>query len=252
MLTALPAIGATFTTLTKVDSTNNYAMELIRKGLAQHGQVIFSTHQTAGKGQYQRTWFQTPGHNIAFSAILNTTGLPATQPFRLSVAAALASRQMIIANTQLPCMIKWPNDLFLNDKKAGGILIENIRKGYTWEWAVVGIGINVNENSFDEALTHATSLLQQTERSYHVEALAKQLAAELGYYFELIHTDAGWKEALQQYNQSLYLLDQQIQVKKDAVRLSGQLLGVDTNGALMLQQGMVTQHLNFGEASIML
>ena len=137
--------GSFFTILDTVDSTNNYAMARIDDGLAKHGMVWFANEQTAGKGQRGKEWASEKGKNIAMSLVLSPEQLKLTSQFHLSAAVALACFEFLSGYIDGEAKIKWPNDLFWRDRKAGGILIENKLQGKTWKWAVVGIGININQ-----------------------------------------------------------------------------------------------------------
>src|SRR6202012_5219150 len=101
-------------------------MGLATAGMAPHGTLVFAHDQWAGKGQRGRSWNSNPGANIVLSAVLEPVVLPLQQAFGLSVAVALACRDFFssYAGSDVTT-IKWPNDLYWNDRKAGGILIEN-------------------------------------------------------------------------------------------------------------------------------
>ena len=135
-----------FIILTSVDSTNNYAMAMVQSGQASHGDAFFSWEQTAGKGQRGRHWQTGKGQNIALSVVLEPTAIKPGHQFYLSVAVALACYDFFNAIAGPETFIKWPNDIFWRDRKAGGVLIENVFNGNTWRFAVVGIGINGAKN----------------------------------------------------------------------------------------------------------
>lgn len=133
-----------------LDSTNAAAHRLLHKtdnlGDGLHRHVLSTLEQTAGRGQQNRPWHGDRGADIAMSAVL-TRELPEGQPFVLNLAVSLAvleGVESVLPNlAQRRWEIKWPNDLMLDGKKAGGILIENSWRGHQWASAVVGIGVNV-------------------------------------------------------------------------------------------------------------
>ena len=139
-------------------STNLFALELLSKSKPTEGTVISATDQTDGRGQIGSKWLAQPGKNIALSIILYPFFLKAVQQFSLSQAIALAVRDWMQAILDKPVHLKWPNDLYIGDRKAGGILIQNSIFGLSLQSSVVGIGINVNQESFDESLPNPTSL----------------------------------------------------------------------------------------------
>src|SRR5690606_18341153 len=118
---------------------------------------IVAEQQHSGKGQRGRHWQDEAGASLLMSLII-APQKPVNQQFIFSAAVAIAVAQVVselLPNQQIA--IKWPNDLIINDKKAGGILIENILRGSTWSYAVAGIGLNVNQTLLPQ-LPNATSL----------------------------------------------------------------------------------------------
>ncbi|GAB4399026.1 MAG: biotin--[acetyl-CoA-carboxylase] ligase [Microscillaceae bacterium] len=150
-------IGQKFIDLPNCHSTNDIAQQIIREGQPEEGLVIYTEHQTAGRGQRGNHWEAAPGQNLTFSVILSPQFLAADQQFYLSMAVALAVRKALLPYCAPQTLkIKWPNDLFVEQKKIGGILIENTLRHDRLQYAVVGIGINVNQENF--AHPRATSL----------------------------------------------------------------------------------------------
>ncbi len=151
--------------LESVDSTNNYAMARIHEGLALDGMVYLARHQWAGKGQRGKTWISEPGQNLMMSLVIKPSPLKLTQQFLFSAAIALAILDLAKGFQNKNWKIKWPNDIYWSDRKAGGLLIESVVTGQTWDWAVVGIGMNLNQTSFPVEIPNAISLNQITEFS---------------------------------------------------------------------------------------
>src|SRR5688572_2022740 len=168
-------IGQPFTILSSVDSTNNYAMARVQAGLAQHGAAWFAHEQTAGKGQRNKHWLTNPSENILLSVVLQPFTLTASEQFLLSASVALACCDFYKNYAGEETSIKWPNDLYWRDRKAGGILIENNFRGSEWVFAIAGIGININQTSFDPALPNPVSLKQITGKNFNVIQLAREL-----------------------------------------------------------------------------
>lgn len=145
--------------LDTVDSTNNYATKLIDDGLAHHGDVVWALEQTAGKGQRGKKWETRAGENVMMTLIVQPDKDLAMNPYHLNVLVAhtLATYlKQLYAYWRVN--IKWPNDIFVNAKKAVGVLVENIYRGSNWSHAIIGIGINLNQVKFPDSLVHATSL----------------------------------------------------------------------------------------------
>jgi BirA family biotin operon repressor/biotin-[acetyl-CoA-carboxylase] ligase len=188
----LLAIGHAFIELQSVDSTNNYAMAQATEGRAAHGTLFFAYEQWAGKGQRGRSWTSTPGENIVLSAVLEPLALQPSQAFSLSVCVALACHDLFSRYAGPgSTSIKWPNDLYWNDRKAGGILIENHFQGDRWPLAIAGMGININQVEFPATARNPVSLRQITGRSFSAADLARELGSCLDQrYSALIGADA--------------------------------------------------------------
>ncbi len=127
------------------------------------GAVVITDEQTAGRGQRGTVWVTSTGQNFTFSLILKPIFLPVSDQFMLSQAIALGIRQYLATYLE-NVWIKWPNDLYVNDLKIGGILIENSLLGAQIAQSIVGIGLNINQSNFESA--RATSLRLQTGRLF--------------------------------------------------------------------------------------
>ena len=144
--------------LDSTDSTNNYAMRLIDADKAQPGLTITANSQTGGKGQRGKTWVDTPGQGLLMS-IIAAPRHTIQQQFLFSAAVAVAIANVLQKlHSEWQINIKWPNDIIINDKKAGGVLIENVLRGSNWAHAIVGFGLNISQDSFPADIPHATSL----------------------------------------------------------------------------------------------
>lgn len=225
-----------FIVLRKVDSTNNYAMALIQEGGATDAMGIFALHQTAGKGRLAKKWESDAGKNIILSTVAQMQWLQVYQQFQLSVAAALACKQFFLQFIKNGIKIKWPNDIYLNDSKAGGILIENQLQGNLWQWSVIGTGLNINEDNFDNKDFRAVSLKQITGKQYDVVELGKQLHQLVIEYINKLKVNQ-FDDMLNDYNEHLFCRGEKVKLKKgnmifettiEKISPTGQLLTADT------------------------
>lgn len=199
----MPSIGDSITVLQSVGSTNNYAMANVHAGLAKHGNIWLALEQTAGKGQRGKLWESAPGENIIFTAVLEPNFLPLTSQILLSIAVALACYDLFSRYAGEETRLKKPNDLYWRDRKAGGILIENVIKGDQWTHAIVGIGINVNQTVFSPDLPNPVSLKQITGKTFGPLQLSKELCACLERRYEQLKTEASVMEA--EFESLLYI-----------------------------------------------
>lgn len=240
-------IGQPFVELSETDSTNIYAMTHIQHHMATHGSVFFAHRQLAGKGQHGKSWITEAGQNIIMSAVIDPHPLILGQQFRLSVAVALACYDLFSRYAGDETSIKWPNDIYWRDRKAGGILIENQIRGQNWQWAVAGTGININQVLFDAALINPVSLKQITGRTFDPVRLAKELCNCLETRLSQLQNGA-FEPLLADYNEHLFRKGEIIHLKKDNTRFSCTLSGVNEQGALLVENGP-SDYFEFGEIS---
>jgi BirA family biotin operon repressor/biotin-[acetyl-CoA-carboxylase] ligase len=164
-------------------------MAQIKEGLAKSGSCYRANFQTHGKGQHGRVWESSKGQNILCSYILELKKLDdlkkwvPTDQIGLSAAIAIGIRAFFDDRTNGDTKIKRPNDIYWRDRKAGGILIENLLKGTEWTWAVIGIGININQTVFSPDAPNPVSLKQITGQDWDIltlqEALSKALTKSI-------------------------------------------------------------------------
>ncbi len=239
-------IGDSFIELESVDSTNNYAMALAAERKAQHGTLVFAHDQYAGKGQRGRTWTSTPGDNIILSVVLEPVALPLSAAFSLSAAVALACHDLFsrYASSE-PTSIKWPNDLYWNDRKAGGILIENQLQGDRWLYAIAGMGININQVEFPPTARNPVSLRQITGRRFEAVALAKELGACLELRYTQLLQD-GATPLIAAYNAVLYRRNDLVRLKKDNAVFTTRIEKVSPQGELITSDTL-ERRFTFGE-----
>ncbi|HEY1114120.1 MAG TPA: biotin--[acetyl-CoA-carboxylase] ligase [Chitinophagaceae bacterium] len=224
-------IGSHFIELQQVDSTNNYATGLVHAGMAQGGTVVFTHEQTKGKGQRTKTWKSQKGANILMSVVIQPRPLPLTQGFLLSMATANAVHRFFRPLAGSETKVKWPNDLYWRDRKAGGILIENIIHGTEWHYAIVGIGININQVEFPGLKAKAVSLRQITGKEYDVLALARQLCRHLQQCYALLESHP--HVIREEYHEHLYKLDETVRLKQDGRVFDATIKGVTPLGDLV-------------------
>lgn len=160
--------------LDEVPSTNTWVLEALAKGTdLPDGTVVWTTRQTAGRGQVGNAWESEPDRNVSFSVLLRPTFLPPREQFVLSEIAALAVADETGGN------IKWPNDIYMAEGKVCGILIEHRIVGTRLSESVVGIGINVNQTQWVGDAPNPTSLRLQTGRELSPEAVMDGVVSRL-------------------------------------------------------------------------
>jgi BirA family transcriptional regulator, biotin operon repressor / biotin---[acetyl-CoA-carboxylase] ligase len=233
-------IGEPFIVLPQVESTNNYAMGLVHASLASHGTAVFTSHQTAGKGQRGKSWEATPGKNLALSIILKP-GLN-FNGFTLTALIAVCCRDWYESFAKSEVFVKWPNDIYWRDRKAAGILIENSFRDGDWQWSVVGIGINVNETEFPASIKNGVSMKQITGLDYDPESLARDLCSFINDRLAKFQST----EILTEYNRHLYAKDKIVRLKKDNAVFETTIKSVDPTGNLVTKD-TIERVFRFGE-----
>jgi BirA family transcriptional regulator, biotin operon repressor / biotin---[acetyl-CoA-carboxylase] ligase len=243
-LTPSFSIGNPFIQLQQVESTNNYATGLVHAGMAQHGTAVFAHHQTKGKGQHNKTWLAEEGKNIALSVILQPPALSLSQSFLLSMATAVGVHHFLSNYIGSETKVKWPNDLYWRDRKAGGILIENIVQGSEWKAAIVGIGININQTEFENLETKAVSLKQITGKELEPLELSKELCEHLSQAYTLLHKLPS--ATIENYKNCLYKINETVRLKKDSRVFDATVKDVTAMGQLVVEHA-IEEYFSVGE-----
>lgn len=230
-------IGFPFVELQSVDSTNNYARKLLHEGLARHGLAIFAHEQVQGKGRRGKTWVAEKDANIILSTIINPAPLRIAQQFQLNACVAVGVHKFFSEYAGIDTRIKWPNDLYWQDRKAGGILIESVvgtgsPESDRWQWAIVGTGININQTLFASRLRNPVSLKQITGKHYDPLFMAKELCAVFEKFF-LQLKEKGFENIYTQYLNILYKKNETVKLRKKNRVFEAEIIGVSRKGKLI-------------------
>jgi len=224
--------------LESTDSTNNYAHNLIKnseKSISElSGTVIWSLEQTMGRGQRTNKWESESGQNLTFSLIITPSTLPVAKQFLLSKIISLAVHDFLSKIFQ-DVTIKWPNDLYIGDKKIAGILIENSVKGSEIFSSVIGIGLNVNQLNFSAEIPNVTSMRMISNKTYNIEQILhlvlEQVFVRLMHFFEE-KTDSSLDT---EYLKKLFRYNEQAKFKVKNEIIEGIICGVNEYGFLRLK-----------------
>lgn len=166
--------------INETHSTNELLKKMSAEERLEEYYTIRTDYQSAGKGQRGATWESEKAKNLLASILLYHNELEKKHPFRLTQLFTVATiKALRLIEPELTCSIKWPNDIYCGDKKLAGILIENVYGEDKTEKAVLGIGLNVNQAIFSEALPNPISLHILTKKTYNVEQILNHIVAEL-------------------------------------------------------------------------
>ncbi len=235
--------------LPETKSTNEDAYALALKG-AVHGFGVLAEQQSHGRGRLGREWISPPGTGLYCSIILRPS-LPPLEFPRITLTAGLALCSVIETLTTRPFGLKWPNDLYCEGKKCGGILVESSSLHIEEKncFVIVGIGLNVNTplQAFPEALQwKSTSLFIETGRSWQVMDLYEKIHQSLLTHLAL-HEEQGFAEILKEWRKRDLLLGKEMQwITREKKVIRGRGLGPDENGQLLArdQEGKVHEILS--------
>lgn len=243
-------LGKALVVLDRVDSTNNYAMQQVREGIAQNGSAYFAHEQWAGKGQRGRDWVSNRGENLLLSTVLKPSEYAMTHPLQVSVAVALSCYDLVKNYLGAEDVrIKWPNDIYWQDRKTGGILIESIWKAASndlefpvtgsnpeWAWAIAGTGINLNQPAFHELGKKAVSILQVTGKKTDPLKAAEELLFFMEQRLESMRVN-GLSSELAHYNEVLFRKDEEVDFETNEGRFSTTVREMDLEGKLKTDCG---------------
>lgn len=217
--------------LDKVDSTNNYIRALDFK-LTPNGYCVLADYQDFGKGQRGKVWKSDSGLNLTFSFFLKTDSIPPSNQFTLLQLVSLSVCHTIGKLTDLKPSIKWPNDIMIGKKKMAGILIENfIQSGHLN--SIIGIGLNVNQTTFESFSPEATSLKALTGDYFNLKLILSLFEHEFIKLYEKLGSNESQLES--EYRNKLYAQGQIHDFETaNGEYLVAEVIGVDRFGRLIL------------------
>ncbi|MCL1932272.1 MAG: biotin--[acetyl-CoA-carboxylase] ligase [Candidatus Azobacteroides sp.] len=186
----------------KVTSTNDYLKELAHKEVLEEGTVVVTANQTEGKGQRGNVWESEAGKNITCSILLYPSFLQIQRYFLLSEVIGLGVKETLDAYVA-GITVKWPNDVYYDERKIAGILIENELVGNEYKLSVAGIGININQERFLSKAPRPVSLKQITGRDYDTESILLELIQNILYRYERLK-EGDTENLIRMYHDALY------------------------------------------------
>ncbi|MBK7466286.1 MAG: biotin--[acetyl-CoA-carboxylase] ligase [Saprospiraceae bacterium] len=229
----------------QIDSTNKYLLDNLSKISPLHGFMAISDFQTEGRGQYGRTWESESGKNILCSIALDCSFLPLDKIFGLHLIASLSVRDLI-SKYSSNVSIKWPNDIYIKDRKVAGILVENTMRKNALQWTVIGTGINVFQDQFSKNL-QACCMQKNTNSILELDYLVFELHQQILSNYEKLLMGQ-FKRLLEEYNECLFRRFQRVNLlDKSSETVTGIVQGVDGEGKMLLQVGDSVFRLNYGD-----
>ena len=225
-------IGQTIIQLEQTDSTNSHLLRLLNEGKLPEGAVVVTQKQEQGRGQRGTSWQSEAGSNLTLSVLLYPTFLKPGEQFALSKIISLAVLDFIssISNSK----IKWPNDIYIENKKVAGILIENSVSGNSISHSIVGIGININQEKFSAELLNPTSLKLISGKTFDLDSCVQQLCSSIEKKYLQLRNHS--KEIDSDYLKKLYRFDEFANYNYKGEKLKAKITGVSKIGKLILEK----------------
>jgi BirA family biotin operon repressor/biotin-[acetyl-CoA-carboxylase] ligase len=205
---------------------------MLTKSLKE-GTVILASCQQQGRGQGQASWESEKGKNLTFSIVLHPWQVEVARQFDISRAISLGLYDFLSGFVR-GITVKWPNDLYAGDKKIGGILIETAITSGKFSRAIVGIGLNINQEEFVSDAPNPVSLLNLTGQSYPLPEMLSQLCEKLDTnYSRLISGENS--EIVRAYDAALYRRGTWAGYSSEGVPFEGFITGTDAEGCLLME-----------------
>ncbi|MFN3403737.1 MAG: biotin--[acetyl-CoA-carboxylase] ligase [Cytophagaceae bacterium] len=227
-------------------STNDIALQTAATMPAAEGTIIITSDQTAGKGQKGNKWESAPGKNLTFSLILKPAFISPLYQFDLNISVSLAVFETLTKYLGERVKIKWPNDIFYGNSKISGILIENTIKGQTLETAIIGIGVNVNQQVFN--VITANSIFNITGKPHELNSIFHELCQALEKYYLLLRE--GKRVLLKEkYHRHMYKVGVPSEFSTNGQCFTGTITGTDDYGFLLVEVEGKYKRFNMKEIS---
>ncbi|MCC7453399.1 MAG: biotin--[acetyl-CoA-carboxylase] ligase [Crocinitomix sp.] len=217
--------------LDTVDSTNNYAANLCKMSNLVNGTTILTKSQFNGRGQRGATWQSEPDKNLIFSTVIYPS-LSVKRIFYLNICVSL-SLTKTLKDLGIQAKVKWPNDVYIGNRKVAGILIENQLSGKLVQTSVIGVGLNVNQVNFPPDI-RATSLSCEMGQVFELDVIFNQFFGYLDFYLDKL-MDGHFEFLLARYYEVLYQVNEWCTYQDKNGSFQGMIKGIDEDGRLVVK-----------------
>jgi len=219
----------------QLHSTNAKAMELVAKGVAKEGGVVVAEEQTYGKGTGNSRWESEQDKNLTFSLILSPKHIRAQQQFLLTQIVSLSLHKCLSKElSKEKIRIKWPNDIYVGDKKIAGILIQNLIKASEISHCIIGIGLNVNQEKFISDAPNPISMICIKKTETDLNLLLHKVLVEIGRQYELSKNSDESQRINHEYRKLLYRFREWAMYQSKTEKFAAKIIGISQYGQLLL------------------
>lgn len=227
-------IGSKLLFYKNLPSTNNHAALLLKSQELQEGTIIQTNYQSAGKGQTGNKWESEDGKNLLISILLFPSSISPADQFHISMTISLGICDFL--KRYIPsCCIKWPNDIYVNNDKIAGILIENSIMGNQIENTIAGIGLNINQQKFLSDAPNPVSLNNLTGIEYDLNDCLNQLSSDLGKRYKQLISE-NFVQIRDDYTGQLFRLNEWYGFRDKEGIYKGRILSVTKEGNLLIEK----------------
>jgi BirA family biotin operon repressor/biotin-[acetyl-CoA-carboxylase] ligase len=226
-------IGSNLMFFENLPSTNNYAADLLKNNNLQEGTIIYTNYQPEGRGYSGTKWESEDGKNLLISILLFPSFINPEDQFNISMTISLGICDFLMRDIP-DCSIKWPNDIYVNNDKIAGMLIESSVLNNQIEFTIAGIGLNINQEKFKSNAPNPVSLSLLTGKRYDLPACMNQLLTDLDKrYKQLIAGNS--VQIKKEYVSKLYRLKEWCRFKYIKEIFTGRILTVGEYGRLKIE-----------------
>lgn len=239
-------VGYKILELPWLSSTNDYCKQIAGSSGTDEGTVVWTRKQISGRGRGSNRWESEDGKNLTFSVILKPLFLQPADQFFISMAVSLGITGYLKKHT-LNVKIKWPNDIYVGDKKIAGILIENSVMDKRITQSIAGTGLNLNQINFSNHLPNPISLKQITSRTFPPDENLKYVCSEIDHWYRRLK-QGELKEIKEHYTTQLFRLNEKHPFRDINGVFQAHVRGVDNFGRLAMEvDGGRIRYFGFNE-----
>jgi BirA family transcriptional regulator, biotin operon repressor / biotin---[acetyl-CoA-carboxylase] ligase len=244
-------IGSNIISYDILPSTNTKASDLLKTEEVPEGTIVMATFQSAGRGRTGNYWESEKGKNLLISIILYPSMIEPENQFLISMTVTLGINDYL-GRYISGCKIKWPNDIYVNNDKIAGILIENSIMDNSIMNSIAGIGLNINQQDFLSDAPNPVSLCLVTGKEHDLSSCLSELTGALDIRYHQLITGE-YYELRRDYNSQLYRLEEWCNYQDSAGRFKGRILSVKDDGGVLIKHSDKTiREYSFKEVDFIL
>lgn len=233
----------TYIFMTECLSTNDYLLKLLKKKNYEEGTMVHTNYQKNGRGQRNNEWLSENGKNLTFSFLLEPY-VELSNQFFLHIITSISIFKTLLKINIKNVSIKWPNDIYVNDKKIAGILIENLVYRKFIHKSVIGVGLNINQANFGSL--NATSIINETLKKHSLDQILKIFKSTFNKEYLKLNSNKIHEE-FDFYKKNLigYQVEKKYEYNSDVIK--GKIIDILSDGILVIQTKNSIMKLNFGD-----